>query len=604
MSKRTDWFQKAKWGVFIHFLADDSVDSELWNNAVDGFDVDTLAAQLHKVSARYIFLTIGQNSGFYCSPNTEYDALCAPGRCSKRDLVLELAEALKPYEIDLMVYFTSGAPDKDALALRQLGWKTADRCAAFQEKWEAVIREWSLRWGPQVKGWWIDGCYFADEMYRHNDAPNFKSFSKAMRAGNPEAIVAWNPGVSYPPIHMDLEEDYTAGEINEPQQIDLASDKSDKVQFHFLSYLGTSWGMRPLRFTPAEIIVHTTEVTNYAGVVSWDVPLEKNGTLAEDVMAVLKPLGAEIDKTRGCDFGVPPKRVKHDFSFTRVPQEGEPGVASLILRNPWDIRIHDSISLKVEPHGYATMDIAVPIECELQPGEERSINIFIEKMVDKSGFETVEKPHILLRKSSDPRLFKYPLPVRKILRVPNLETLPTLENVQQMLTTLIPTPIISDGRKLAEIKLAVHDNVLIVAAEVNDMDPVRSLGIWQGSCIELFGSPVENPNINQFFALPETRDVSDLLLRHVKDTEAKKQELHTVPETESQFATRKTENGYSAFLIIPLNNWLGNENNEDGFYLDIVCSVPYGAQLARGALSGEERGNASTTDNYVQIAIV
>ena len=51
------------------------------------------------------------------------------------------------------------------------------RLAEFQRKWEAVIREWSLRWGKSVSGWWIDGCYFADQMYRFDDEPNFASFA-------------------------------------------------------------------------------------------------------------------------------------------------------------------------------------------------------------------------------------------------------------------------------------------------------------------------------------------------------------------------------------------------------------------------------------------
>ena len=43
------------------------------------------------------------------------------------------------------------------------------------------------RWGQKVWGWWFDGCYFADAMYRHPDAPNFASFAAAAKAGNPDA---------------------------------------------------------------------------------------------------------------------------------------------------------------------------------------------------------------------------------------------------------------------------------------------------------------------------------------------------------------------------------------------------------------------------------
>ena len=70
-----------------------------------------------------------------------------------------------------------------------------ERLSEFQRNWEAVIREWSLRWGKLVAGWWVDGAYFADRMYRHEDAPNFRSFAEAMKAGNSEAVVAFNPGV-------------------------------------------------------------------------------------------------------------------------------------------------------------------------------------------------------------------------------------------------------------------------------------------------------------------------------------------------------------------------------------------------------------------------
>ena len=49
---------------------------------VDGFDVERLAEQLESVGARYYLITIGQNSGYYLSPNATYDRFVgrAPGR--------------------------------------------------------------------------------------------------------------------------------------------------------------------------------------------------------------------------------------------------------------------------------------------------------------------------------------------------------------------------------------------------------------------------------------------------------------------------------------------------------------------------------------------
>ena len=50
-SSRTDWFKDAKWGVFMHYMADtvlkgDELTIENWNKAVDSFDVKGLADQL------------------------------------------------------------------------------------------------------------------------------------------------------------------------------------------------------------------------------------------------------------------------------------------------------------------------------------------------------------------------------------------------------------------------------------------------------------------------------------------------------------------------------------------------------------------------------
>ena len=113
-----------------------------------------------------------------------------------------------------------------------------DRLAAFQQKWESVITEWSKRWGRRVSGWWFDGCYYPDAMYRHPEPPNFASFAAAVRSGNPDSLVAFNPGVLNPIITLTPEEDYTAGEINDPGKVVCPGRWVGKAQFHMLSYLG------------------------------------------------------------------------------------------------------------------------------------------------------------------------------------------------------------------------------------------------------------------------------------------------------------------------------------------------------------------------------
>ncbi len=301
---RAAWMREARWGVMSHYLADwrartdrEPASVEHWNDLVDHFNVDALADQLKAVGAGYFLISIGQNSGYYLSPNATYDRLTgiAPGKLSHRDLVADLSVALARRGLKLLVYLPSGAPAGDRTARAALQWENgADRNAAFQRHWEAVIREWSLRWGDRVAGWWFDGCYWPNTMYRTADEPNFASFAAAARAGNPRAAVAFNPGVIYRTVSITPHEDYLAGEIDQP---DLWTAKrvqdglADGAQVHVLSYLGERWGQGAPRFSTEQAVAFSKKVAGAGGVTTWDTPIQKDGTYAPEFLAQLKAIG-------------------------------------------------------------------------------------------------------------------------------------------------------------------------------------------------------------------------------------------------------------------------------------------------------------------------
>ncbi|MDA1044791.1 MAG: hypothetical protein O3C57_06155 [Verrucomicrobia bacterium] len=315
---KTQWFTECGWGVFAHWLGAPAsseggaeLSSEAWNRRVDAFDVEGLAQQLESIHAPYFFITIGQNSGHFIAPNATYDELVGikPSKCSRRDLVSDLYDRLHTRGIELLVYLPSGAPAADPVAVSRLGWewgfpgawphswgpeRTGERLIEFQTKWEAIIRDWSLRWGTKIRGWWIDGCYFADQMYRHADAPNFKSFAEATRAGNPDSIVAFNPGVCLPvEVHTEYE-DYTAGEVmfSLPECPGAWLERNGrKVRYHSLSYLGSDWGKGAAPRYPDELAAgYTKYVTGKGGVMTWDVPVEECGLIRQSFMPQLRAI--------------------------------------------------------------------------------------------------------------------------------------------------------------------------------------------------------------------------------------------------------------------------------------------------------------------------
>lgn len=305
----TNGLRDAGWGVFAHYLesppsseyvSDTSADA--WNARVDSFDVERLAAQLYEVGAGYFGLTIGQNSGHFCSPNATYDSFVgrSPSLCSRRDLIADVADALAARDIRFMAYLPSAAPEFDALAVEKLHWtKGAYRNADFQRRWEAVIREWSERWGERVSAWWLDGCYWPDEMYHHDDAPNFATFAAALKAGNSDALVAFNPGVKTPIISMTPHENFTAGELDNALALGFATPDChfrpiepsvQGRQFHILTYLGASWAKGPPRFPVEMVRGYTDFVTKAGGAITWDVPISDDGALPEEFMEQLRAL--------------------------------------------------------------------------------------------------------------------------------------------------------------------------------------------------------------------------------------------------------------------------------------------------------------------------
>jgi hypothetical protein len=302
---RAAWMPKARWGVMTHYLADwiarthnIPMSPEAWNKLVDGFDVEGIANQLQAVGAGYYIITAGQNSGYYLSPNSAYDKLTGAkvSKCSRRDLIADLYEALSKRGIRLIVYLPSGAPVGDADARARLQWQNrAVPNREFQLKWEEVIREWGSRWGGKVGGWWFDGCYFPNSMYRSAQPPNFESFAAAARAGNPGRAIAFNPGVVPRLLSVTPHEDYTAGEISDPAALTIrrhVDGKVDGAQIHVLSYLGKTWGMgdQP-RFTTDQALQWSRMVREAGGAITWDVPVQLDGTMSQPFMEQLSALG-------------------------------------------------------------------------------------------------------------------------------------------------------------------------------------------------------------------------------------------------------------------------------------------------------------------------
>lgn len=311
----TDWFKDARYGVFMHVLPGNDRQLE----SLKDFDVDALAGQLAEGGARYLVITLGQNSGWFIAPNATYDRQTGyrPGeRCSTRDLPLDLFKALEPRGIRLMLYLPCQVPNRDARAQRAFGLREGPRdqplSVEFAEKWAEVIQEWSDRYGDKVAGWWFDGGY---QHIQFNESIA-RSYARAVKHGNPKAIVTFNPGVRV--IHYTEAEDYTAGELNQPLTVVPAARWLEGSQWHALTYMGSTWGRRDTRLSSGQWVDWIKAVIAREGVVSldmgpnWDPTQGPIGSLAAEQMAQLKDIAAAIRPT---PTAANPKRLRRADSY-------------------------------------------------------------------------------------------------------------------------------------------------------------------------------------------------------------------------------------------------------------------------------------------------
>jgi len=302
--RAVDRFYEKRWGVFTHYLSGiyGCTTSEEWNACVNSFDVHQLAKTLHEMGAGYYFITIMQGTRFLLAPNATYDSLfgAKPGEiCAERDLVLDLYEALEPYGIDLYLYYTGDGPHLERQYGEKMGIQYEKQTCngelltdEFVRKWADVLREYSIRYGSKVKGWWLDGMY--NYFGYHNE--KMALYYDAVKAGNPDAITAFNNGTGEAAISKWYEkEEFLCGEALDFETIPK-SRFVDGAQSHMLAPLGIEnagdwagarWAKPGARRDHAYMKDFIDRYHAAGGVVTVDIRIESDGRLDPAQIAAL-----------------------------------------------------------------------------------------------------------------------------------------------------------------------------------------------------------------------------------------------------------------------------------------------------------------------------
>ncbi|MEO2278881.1 hypothetical protein [Pseudoalteromonas pernae] len=326
------WMQEAKWGISHHYLAGGTLDNAWytitdyndWNNYVNGFDVQAYADKAQKLGYRYVIFTITQNRGYLSTTSAIYDAhspACpskdiAPGCVVQqntnqadytptRDLVLDLALALKEKDIKLIAYLPSHLGDR---------W-TGTKVKAQYPDWfiEDFVSERAQTWGEHIAGWWFDGWYQADESEQilapENEYPVADKLAQSVRSGNPNAVITISDGFDYSFVPNDPQSNYTQGEHNElppiPESGAVSTALGTVVQWHGFTYtsledpLFGGWGQvkRSLKYSNDEVAQRVKAISEAGGVTTLDVAINPNGTWLVDRLVQIQTVGNTVGTT-------------------------------------------------------------------------------------------------------------------------------------------------------------------------------------------------------------------------------------------------------------------------------------------------------------------
>lgn len=314
---RTDWFQRAGYGVFVHYLESIQNNPEKvhslgrktsWDECVRDFDTERFADAMAEAGAGYVIFTVMQRTRLMIAPNAAFDRISGyqPGEaCATRDLIEDLYQSLHRRNIPLMLYWTGDGPLDDEKAGPAFGCGNPVSLD-FVQKWAEVFREYGERYGEKIAGVWTDGCY----KFIGYDEEKLGVLAEGLRAGHPGRIIALNPGVDPQVNAYTPREDYTCGEQNRFSEIPPERFLKGE-QWHILSFLSGTWWAEPgTGYTKTELAEYVYEVNRRGGVVSVDVALFRDGSLDRSQIEMLKAVRHELE-TGAVRPPVPPGNLAH-----------------------------------------------------------------------------------------------------------------------------------------------------------------------------------------------------------------------------------------------------------------------------------------------------
>jgi len=318
---------KARFGIFMHyqyrillgysiatqpsFPTPSQMTAAEWNRLVDGFEVRGFARQMAEAKVGWVIYCLDDHYfAWPCAPNQAFSDLTGypPGaKCSRRDLILELADALNPQGIKLICYFAGlNGYMKEPRVLAGLSDDTAR--GPFNEKSPpppesrrrrlAVLKEYADRYQAKVGGWWFDGV----EPDTYESPPDdWLAIQSIVRSANPAALIAFSYGRNEQACICKGVDDFTGGDTWSKQDlarlIPARLPAQQGLLWHGKIFCGNVYHGQgdTNQFTDQQLIDWIRTCNHQGGVCTLDWPFDpKTGLLKDFAFAQLKRISQAV----------------------------------------------------------------------------------------------------------------------------------------------------------------------------------------------------------------------------------------------------------------------------------------------------------------------
>lgn len=206
--------------------------------AVEAFKIKNFVASIVESGADYLIFTITHGLQKLPAPHPVIEKIL-PGRTTKRDLIMEIANGLESAGKHLILYYNHSCNSAE-----DLEWENA---VGYHDKNKEkltknlcnIVSHMGNKYGKLIKGWWFDSSYSLDPSGPHNtvstDMTGFRfpweKYTEAAKSGFPGRLVTYNAGINYTYLYT-THQDYWSGEMTDLNNPPKSRYLKNGLQWH------------------------------------------------------------------------------------------------------------------------------------------------------------------------------------------------------------------------------------------------------------------------------------------------------------------------------------------------------------------------------------